>query len=367
LKERISDAGELKKSGKISEAVRFYVETALKDLAWQVENNASGKKPAKSEIAKRLAFELRLHRDVARFLNGSSCLTDSKRSKKLKDAIGDKAIRKADISLAAQLKATIQATFDMAKNLTYKDKLSGSGCAREGYKKLLSALSDEIYNFTARSRPGLHRGAPPDPAPVPEYGVRPLYGVRPEPPHRKPSPPVLKGPTVLSLKGKLKVRRPGGVWRGIGAGTTITVASVIENCRDKKDVVKFSNGPAATIEPREILTGWELRAETPPELLRRTAKLIENLGAEDEVRSAAMTELRRMGLSVWPSLQETAFCDVRRRAEAAIQLLTELRNRYGTNGGILTVDDLSLSGSAPPVEPVPIPPMTKYGVRPRGR
>ena len=367
LKERISDAGELKKSGKISEPVRFYVEAVLKDLAWQGENNASGKKPARSEVAKRLAFGLRLHRDIARYLNGSSRLSDSQRPKELKDAIGDKAIRKADISLAAQLKATIQAAFDMANDLTFKDKLSGSGCAREGYKKLLSALSDEIYSFVARSRPGLHRGAPPDPAPVPEYGVKPLYGVRPEPPRRKPSPPVAKGPTVLSLEGKLKIRRPGGVWRGIGAGTTITVASVIENCRDKKDVVKFSNGPAASIEPNELLTGWELRAETPPELLRRTAKLIEDLAGEDEVRSAAMAELRRMGLSVWPSLQETAFCDVRRRAEAAIRLLTELRNRYGTNGGRLIVDDLSLSSSAPPVEPVPVPPMTKYGVRPRGR
>lgn len=367
LKERISDAGELRKSGRISEPVRFYVETVLKDLAWQMENIASSKTPAKSEVAKRFAFELRLHRDVARYLNGSGCCDDSQRPKELKDALGDKTIRKSDIALAAQLKATVQAAFDMAKGIGFKDKLSGSGCAREGYKKLLSVLSDEVYALVARSRPGIHREVPPDPAPVPEYGVKPLYGVRPEPPRRKPRLPVAAGPTVVSLEGKLKVRRPGGVWRGVGTGTTITVASVVENCRDKKDVVKFSNGPAASIEPREIFAGWELRAETPPELLRRTAKLIEDLAGEDTVRSAAMTELRGMGLSVWPSLQETAFCDVRRRAEAAIQLLRELANRYGTDGGRLTADDLSLSSSMLPAEPVPPPSMTRYGVRPRGR
>ncbi len=367
LKERISDAGELKKSGTISEPVRFYVETILKDLAWQVENAASGKTPAKSEVAKRFAFELRLHRDVARYLNGSSRCDDSQRPEKLKDVLGDKAIRKSDITLAAQLKATVQAAFDMAKSLAFKDKLTGSGCAREGYKKLLCTLSDEVYGFVARSRPGIHREIPPDPAPVPEYGVKPLYGVRPEPPRRMPKLQAAQGPTVVSLEGKLKVRRPGGVWRGVGTGTTVTVASVVENCRDKKDVVKFSNGPAATIEPREVLAGWELRAETPPELLRRVAKLIENLAGEDEVRSGAMTELRGMGLSVWPSLQETAFCDVSRRAEAAIQLLRELANRYGTYGGSLTADDLSLSSSTLPAEPVPPPSMTRYGVRPRGR
>jgi hypothetical protein len=139
----------------------------------------------------------------------------------------------------------------------------------------------------------------------------------------------------------------------------------VENTLNRKDVVKFSNGPAATLESKEVVTGWELCAETPPELLERTAKLIRDLAGDDKVRNQAMAGLRRMGLAVWPSLQETAFCNVPRRAQAARQLLQELVNRHGANGGIITVDDLSLYGSVAPEEPVPEPPTTKYGVRPR--
>ncbi len=367
LRERLADAQELGKSRTISRPVRFYVETVLNDLAYQVENTAAGRKLSEKELVKKFVFELRLHRDLARFLNGSSRLSDPGRPEKLKEAFPGKTVRREDISLAKQIKVTVQRAFDMVRSVSFRTKLSRSGLGRESYKKLLTCLSDEVYSFVARSRSGgIRREPAPDPGPVPEYGVRPLYGVRPDPPRRKPRPPVQTGPTVVSLQGKLKVRRPGGVWRPVGTGTTITIASVVENTRSKKDVVKFSNGPAATLEPREILAGWELCAETPPELLKRTAELIKDLAADDQTRSKAMTELRRMGLAVWPSLQETVFCDAPRRADAACQLLQELVNRHGTYGGRLTADDLSLSGSAPFKELAPVPPSNlRYGVRPR--
>jgi hypothetical protein len=365
LEERLADAQELKKSRRISEPVRFYVETVLNDLAWVTENAAADKQPTRRKLVKRFVFQLRLHRDLTRFLNGTGRLADSGRPEQLKDVFSKRPVKRSDISLAAQIKTTIQVAFDMVKGVPFASRLSNGSVSRSAYRSLLTNLSDEVYEFIARSRPQIRREPAPDPGPVPEYGIRPLYGVRPPRPPRKPRPPVPAGPTVVSLEGRLKVRRPGGVWRGVTSGTTITRASVVENTLNKKDVVKFSNGPAATLEPREVVAGWELYVETPPELLERSARLIRELAAEDEVRTRAMNQLRRMGLSVWPPLQETAFCDVERRAQAATQLLRELVRRHGADGGRLTVDDLSLTSTAVLVEPVPQPPTTKYGVRPR--
>jgi len=361
LRKRLSDVDALEKAGRIPKPVRLYMRRILKDLAWRVEKAGRGGKCGRKELVERFVFQLRMHRDVACFLAGVDLVDDDGRPEELKKFFGGLAVRLVDRAVAEQMRSCVQAAFDMVRGVPLKERLKHGGLDRDEYKKLLTGLSDAVYGFVAKVPAPPARPRPPSPPRAqPEYGVRPIRR-----PVRGPvAPPGRPSPSVFSISGRLKVRRPGGVWRPVAPGATLTRASVLENESAKKVEMSFSGGLVATVAPKALVTGWELGAEVPDDVKDKVDRLVKDLGGGDASRRKAMEELREMGRVAWPALEKAAVDGDARRAAAAGTLLVELKKRCGADGGSVTVDDLSLivapRGGGEDMRPVPL-----YGVRPR--